>query len=445
MKCLILAAGRGTRLSSKGLPKPLVSVLGKPLIERVILTAKASGITSFLVVTGFKGEEVRAFLDLLQERENISITHVINEEWDKENGVSVLCTEEHVQGPFLLTMCDHLLPQSAFEKMLKIHLNNDEVALLVDRDLSNFSHSDLEEATKVVVREGKVVQIGKDLTQYNGIDTGLFLCGESIFEALKRAQSDGDTTLSAGIRLLASEGRVRAVHGPEEPWFDIDDHRSIEKAERQLLRELKKTTDGPVSRYINRPVSLRITRYLINTPLTPNQLSFLSFLAAVVAGGVFALKGYAALVIGAVLAQFSSILDGCDGEVARLKSQTSEFGGWFDAVLDRYADAFVLLGLTIHVLWEGPTLGAVLAGYFSVSGSLINSYTAHKYDSYLRDKLGNRAVTFRLGRDVRIFLIFLGALLNRVLATLVVLAVITNLENIRRIWVLYREWSGKKE
>ncbi|HDM08930.1 MAG TPA: CDP-alcohol phosphatidyltransferase family protein [Desulfobacteraceae bacterium] len=208
---------------------------------------------------------------------------------------------------------------------------------------------------------------------------------------------------------------------------------------------MKKTTDGPVSRYINRPVSLRITRYLINTPLTPNQLSFLSFLTAVVAGGVFALKGYAALVIGAVLAQFSSILDGCDGEVARLKSQTSEFGGWFDAVLDRYADAFVLLGLTIHVLWEGPTLGAVLAGYFSVSGSLINSYTAHKYDSYLRDKLGNRAVTFRLGRDVRIFLIFLGALLNRVLATLVVLAVITNLENIRRIWVLYREWSGKKE
>jgi len=445
MRCLILAAGRGTRLSDKGLPKPLVSVLGKPLIERTILTAKATGITRFLVVTGFRGEEVRRFLDVLQKREHISITHVINEEWDKENGVSVLCAEKYVQGPFLLTMCDHLLPQCAFEKMMKIHIDSDEVALLVDRDLSKFSSSDLQEATKVLVKEGKVVQIGKDLSQYNGIDTGLFLCGEIIFEALKKAQEHGDTTLSAGIRFLALEGRVRAVNGPEGPWFDVDDPRAIKEAEEQLLRELKKTTDGPVSRYINRPISLTITRYLINTNLTPNQLSFLSFLVALLASAFFALKGYACLMIGAVLAQFSSILDGCDGEVARLKYQSSEFGAWFDAVLDRYADAFVLLGLTIHLLWEGWTLSPIMAGYFSVSGSLINSYTAHKYDNYLRSRAGGRAAVFRFGRDVRVFLIFLGALLNMVFATLVLLAVITNLENIRRIWVLYREWPEKEE
>ncbi len=445
MKCLILAAGKGTRLSDKGLPKPLVSVLGKPLIERVILTAKASGISDFLVVTGFEGERVRAFLDLLQEKEDISITHVINEKWDKENGISVLCAQKYLEGPFLLTMCDHLLPQGAFGRMLKADLEDGEVALLVDRQVGRFAQPELAEATKVLVREGKVVQIGKDLGQYNGIDTGLFLCTYGIFEALKRAQDNGDTTLSAGIRLLASQGRVRAVDGPGGPWFDIDDHRSINKAERELLRGLKKTTDGPISRYINRPLSLRITRYLVNTRLTPNQLSFFSFIAALLSGVVFSAKGYVALVMGAVLAQFSSVLDGCDGEVARLKYQASEFGGWFDAVLDRYADAFIVLGLTIHLLWERITLGPVIAGYFAITGSLINSYTAHKYDSYLRDKLKSRPVTFRLGRDLRVFLIFIGALLDRVLATLVLLAVVTNLENIRRMWVLYREWSGKRQ
>jgi len=445
MKCLILAAGKGTRLSDKGLPKPLVSVLGKPLIERVILTAKANGITDFIVVTGFEGQRVRAFLEVIREREDVSITHVVNENWHKENGVSVLCAENHLDEPFLLAMSDHLLPQSAFETILKANLEDEEVALLVDRQLDRFSRPELEEATKVLVRNSRVVEIGKDLDKYNGIDTGLFLCTRSIFEALKRAQRNGDTTLSAGIRLLASEGKVRAVDGPGQPWFDIDNERSIRQAERGLLRGLKKTTDGPISRYINRPLSLKITRYLVNTSLTPNQVSFFSFLAALLAGVVFCAKGYAALVIGGVLAQFSSILDGCDGEVARLKYGATEFGGWFDAVLDRYADAFIFLGLTIHMIWGGETLVPVIAGYFSATGSLINSYTAHKYDSYLRDKLKSRPVTFRLGRDLRVFLIFLGALLDRILATLVLLGVITNLENIRRMWVLHCERSGKRQ
>ncbi len=440
MKCLILAAGKGTRLSDKGLPKPLVSVLGKPLIERVILTARATGITSFFVVTGYQGDRVRAFLDSLQKREhNISIAHIINEQWEKDNGVSVLCAKEHLKEPFILVMCDHLLPQRAFSEILSAKVDEGEIALLVDRDLDKFDDHELEEATKVLVREGRVERIGKDLPSYNGIDTGLFLCTPGIFEALNKAQFAGDTRLSAGVGILASEGKVRAVNAPPDPWFDVDDAQSAKRAEDTLLRALKKPTDGPVSRYINRPLSLAITRRLINTSLSPNQLSFFAFLIALLGGAVFALKGYLALIVGAVLVQFSSILDGCDGEIARLKYQTSEFGGWFDAVLDRYSDAFVLLGLMLHLIWEGSVLAPLMAGYFSVTGSLINSYTAHKYDGYLRDKLKDRAITFRWGRDVRIFLIFLGALFNEVMATLIVMAVITNLENARRVWVLYRD------
>lgn len=59
MKCLIIAAGRGSRLSNKGDSKPLVPLLGLTLIERTILTAKKSGITDFYIVTGFAGEKVR--------------------------------------------------------------------------------------------------------------------------------------------------------------------------------------------------------------------------------------------------------------------------------------------------------------------------------------------------------------------------------------------------
>ena len=64
---------------------------------------------------------------------------------------------------------------------------------------------------------------------------------------------------------------------------------------------------------------------------------------------LFFLGGYITLVIGAILAQVASVIDGCDGEIARLKFQVTEFGGWFDAVLDRYADAFLLFGLIYYV------------------------------------------------------------------------------------------------
>jgi len=57
-----------------------------------------------------------------------------------------------------------------------------------------------------------------------------------------------------------------------------------------------------------------------------------------------------------MLAQISSIIDGCDGEIARLKFQTSEFGGWYDAILDRYADAFLLFSLTYYVYFLGENL-----------------------------------------------------------------------------------------
>ena len=62
-KCLVIAAGRGSRLASGDLPKPLFPLLGLPLIERAILTARKAGLEDFYVVTGHKGEEVRDFLD----------------------------------------------------------------------------------------------------------------------------------------------------------------------------------------------------------------------------------------------------------------------------------------------------------------------------------------------------------------------------------------------
>ncbi len=175
--------------------------------------------------------------------------------------------------------------------------------------------------------------------------------------------------------------------------------------------------DGPVSRYLNRPLSLRISRRLVKYPVTPNQISLFSFLCSMLGAGLFAFGGYPGLLLGGLLAQFGSVIDGCDGEVARLKFQGSDYGGWFDAVLDRYADAFLLFGLTWHAYSANPGPLMLFIG-LAIIGSFMLSYTADKYDRLMRDRIIHGKVP-RLGRDVRVFLIFLGAIFNQVPLTLI--------------------------
>jgi CDP-L-myo-inositol myo-inositolphosphotransferase len=152
---------------------------------------------------------------------------------------------------------------------------------------------------------------------------------------------------------------------------------------------------------------------------------------------MMAFGGYPALAIGGVLAQLASIIDGCDGEIARLKHSQSAFGGWFDAVLDRYADAILLFGLMWHEFAATGTNLSILLGFAAIAGSFLNSYTADKYDGLMAQRLQG-ASYFRLGRDVRVFIIFLGAVLNQPLLTLGVVALVMNVEVVRRIVVCAR-------
>ena len=122
-----------------------------------------------------------------------------------------------------------------------------------------------------------------------------------------------------------------------------------------------------MSRHLNRPVSRWLSRYLVRTTVTPNQISLISWMLSCVAAGLMAVSGYPALAAGGSLAQLASIIDGCDGEIARLKRFQSEFGGWFDAVLDRYA-AFLLFGLMWHEYAATGTNLSVVLG-FAACGS----------------------------------------------------------------------------
>ncbi len=442
MQCLIIAAGKGSRLAPKGSIKPLVPLLGVPLIERVIRTCLQAGIHEFQVVTGYRGAPVREFLDSLAGRLDFVLHHLINDEWERENGLSVLTAERFLTEPFLLVMGDHLPDPEILSLLIAGHVGDDEVVLAVDHKLDN-PHIDPMDVTRVRIRDGRVTAIGKNLGSYNGFDTGAFLCSPALFAAIRESgRRFNDTSLTGGIRQLAERGKVRALDIGDAAWIDVDDPAALQRAEDLLISRISsKVNDGPVATRLNRPLSTRLSRYLAAADITPNQISLFSFALSLFAAALFLLPGYTALAAGGLLAQVASIIDGCDGEIARLTYRTSDYGGWLDAVLDRYADALLLFALTLHVHAEIPGVAVLVTGFLAVTGSFLVSYTADKHDSIMRQKF-SQGKGLRIGRDLRILLLCTGALLNHPLAVLAILALIMNGETIRRLFVCRKEGAN---
>ena len=430
MKCLIIAAGEGIRIRSKGRIKPLVPVLGVPLIERVIHSAMEGGADEFYVITGYEGEQVSYFLRQLAQRLKVSIIPIQNDDWQQENGVSVLKARGIIEESFLLLMADHLYDPAIIRSLQKQPLKEDEILLAVDTDMNN-PMVDIEDVTKVHMKDGHILNIGKTIDDCNGFDIGILRCTPTIFEALERAREiHNDTTLSAAIAILAENKHVKFMQ-TRGLWIDVDDENGFKKAEKALLDLLRgKSNDGPVSHWLNRPISARISKSLVNFNIAPTQISFSSFALSVIAAGLFALGTYWFLALAGIIAQFASIIDGSDGEVARLKYLSSDYGRWVDSVLDRYADAFLLFGLTWYVYRQYLSFWALAIGFSAIIGTFMLSYTADKYDKLMKNRIQKGV---RIGRDGRVFLIFLGAIFNQAYLILNVIAVLMNLETIRRI------------
>ncbi len=434
MKCLILAAGKGSRLQHKSSSKPLIKLLGVALIERVIRSAIDAGADDFYIVIGNNSDLLSSFLSSLSKRLNISIKIIYNEFWDiYENGYSVLKAKNFLEEPFLLLMGDHLVDSQIIKNVVSSPIKENEIVLGVDIRLKN-EFIDFDDVTKVRFEKGKIIDIGKNISNFNGYDTGVFYCSKEIFKALEQAKQDGNLTLSYAVKLLAKKDLAKIKEINSGFWFDIDTEEALINAENFLLNQLRsKKNDGFISYYLNRPISSKITKIISKYNITPNQISLISFIFSCFSAYLFTFSSYFYLLLGGILAQFASIIDGCDGEIARLKYMKSDFGAWFDAVLDRYADAFLLFGLIIHGLINKFSYNYIFWGFFSIIGSFMVSYTADKYDSIIKNFIDKKEI--RIGRDLRIFIIFIGCIFNQVLLTLSVIAIIMNIETVRRIWI----------
>ena len=229
---LVLAAGNGDRFRNLTRESKLLQpVLGRPLIIRTIETARDAGITVFEIVLGYHAERVRAAIER-QAPTDVTIRFTENPDWHLENGVSVLAARRHLQSRFALLMGDHLFEARVLRQLLRAPVEPGESLLAVDSRPTAPEIAD--EATKVRLRGSHIMAIGKTLTQYDALDTGLFVCAPSLFGALESARRDGDTTLSGGIRILAARGLMRSFDIGDATWCDIDTVEDLCSAEALL-------------------------------------------------------------------------------------------------------------------------------------------------------------------------------------------------------------------
>lgn len=223
-------------------------------------------------------------------------------------------------------------------------------------------------------RPGLAIAVGPD----GGYAGALLASGE----AAERAA--GALARGASDRELAGEATARVPHG-EIACHPLDTPEARRGALRLLNRLYVKPQDNAITRYLLRPVSSRISRVLVNTPITPTQVSLVT--AVLVALGCWMTLDPrpSMLAGGAAVILFATYLDCCDGEIARIKLQSSTFGAWLDTVIDELSSMgyMIAVGWHCHVYYGpryfgdlgfDPWLAGIVVGVVTFGWSLYGVY-----------------------------------------------------------------------
>lgn len=230
-RAIVLAAGTGSRLQGES-PKPLRAVSGVALLVRVLRTLEQVGIREAVVVVGHRGELVRRTL-LATPGIGLRLRFVENPNFHAKNGLSLLAAKEYIDGECLLTMSDHLYSPELPRRLLAAEIPSGTCALAVDRDVPRCF--DLDDATKVATDGGRIADIGKELCEYDAIDTGVFRIGPSLIREIEAVhERHGDCSLSDGVRALAARGEFFACDVGDARWIDVDTPEAMERAEAML-------------------------------------------------------------------------------------------------------------------------------------------------------------------------------------------------------------------
>ena len=229
MKGIIIAAGYGSRLRplTSDTPKSLVEIDGKSIITYPIDALVTAGITDISIVVGYRANEITGYL----KKQYPSLNFSYNEDYDGDNALSVFAAHPFIgDDPFVLAMGDHLISPSIVTTLLS---NRDiNRTLCVDAESNNASQ--LSDGTRVMADSmGRIIEIGKELKDWQSIDTGVFMMDAEVLYNIKYLMKHNGkrVSISEVVQHMADTGRhfqVCDVSG--QFWADVDtaeDHDSV--------------------------------------------------------------------------------------------------------------------------------------------------------------------------------------------------------------------------
>jgi phosphatidylglycerophosphate synthase len=169
-------------------------------------------------------------------------------------------------------------------------------------------------------------------------------------------------------------------------WGRVTNQKESAAAVWGLLQRLRWRQGGVVAHYLNRPISSRISRLIAETAITPNQTTIFTFLLGII-GVVLVLApgGYWGGVLGLFLLHVNSVFDGIDGELARLRHQSTSFGAYLDSVCDEILNSALLIAVGWDLArrtmfgWNGWLVLGILAGTVSFLYALVHWHCKWKH------------------------------------------------------------------
>ncbi|MEW6731214.1 MAG: CDP-alcohol phosphatidyltransferase family protein [Acidobacteriota bacterium] len=180
-------------------------------------------------------------------------------------------------------------------------------------------------------------------------EAGMFVCAPKDLNPLL-ATADTRESVLATTLALAREGKWRRFEPNGHLSRPLKTKEDLQQAKDALYRGNGKKSDGIYANFNKRVVARPLMNVILQTPITPNMVTLTGLLFGILSGVIFAFGGYWYTLGGAFLLYLSSLLDHCDGMMARLKFQESAFGCWLETASDysSYVAAFAGMGIGLY-------------------------------------------------------------------------------------------------
>jgi CDP-L-myo-inositol myo-inositolphosphotransferase len=334
-------------------------------------------------------------------RYGVEINYIENKEWQKGNGVSVLNAREFLDENFILLMSDHIFDVRILSELIDYDRRS-AVVLAVDR------REPLSGDTKVLEKNGRIIEIGKHIENPNGIDTGVFLCSPEIFSYMEESVKEGNTELADDIAKAARnenaeifditqiESYASKMRKEIKPWWiDVDTEEDLRRAKEMIIENASKNPADALAYYVHKPVENKLVAFISNFDITPNQMTIISNILAYIVTVLF-LLGH--LLPASILTFVVGIADGLDGKLARVKLKTSKLGS-----LEHSFDLLYEFSWFIALSWFlFSTIRSATPLIMCIFIILFVAFYRHVYDQFRRaagkslDDAGNFERIFRI-------------------------------------------------